>query len=217
MTPKAKELCDHSSLIFTPAAILITTEPIELYGCQTINGVELKQRHTVLVNGQHDMRKNGIYNVNEKHWKRIKDFKEDMQFRPGLAIRVAKYPDTKDNETVIGILTKHVRVSIDKIKFEIIKVKEVFEPPFLSFIDGEPYTKPCYGCYGENACLGHHGCPIADGCYAKTAYDKGPCDCPYKHGCHISRQKLQVEYRREINARVEDCDFYKMSKKNETK
>jgi len=72
--------------------------------------------------------------------------------------------------------------------------------------------KGCFGNYMEYPlCQGHYDCQ-EKGCFSKTMIGKGTCDCLYKGSCHLSRQRLQTEFREKYNWKLEDCDFYKLLK-----
>lgn len=65
--------------------------------------------------------------------------------------------------------------------------------------------KPCYGNSWGYYC--GYKCEVREGCYGITMKKWGPCDCKFKPSCHVPRQTIQVEWKKEVPEHI--CEFLK--------
>jgi hypothetical protein len=98
-----------TSVAVKPPCITVATSNITLAGLQTISSVTVEEGDRVLVKGQSDATKNGIYAASTGNWARSKDFDGELDVVQGTRVLVrntgidgVEYELTTPNPIVIG-------------------------------------------------------------------------------------------------------------------
>jgi fibronectin-binding autotransporter adhesin len=118
-TPGGLEQVPGNTLYKSTAVRVIATSNITLAGVQTIDGVSLSPGDRVLVAGQTDQAKNGIYVVVDLPgtWTRAFDFDKILNIQKGMVIYVGPEGSTH-NDTVWKVTSQPTTLELHAITFE---------------------------------------------------------------------------------------------------
>lgn len=117
-TPGGSEMVMGNSQYKSLPVRVISTSNITLAGVQTVDGVSLSVGDRVLVAGQSDQSKNGIYTVVDLPgtWVRTFDFDKIYNIQRGMFIYVAE--GTNHNETIWRVTSQPTTLELHPITFE---------------------------------------------------------------------------------------------------
>jgi len=117
-TPGGLEQVTGSTQYKSNPVRVVTTSNITLSGTQTIDGVSVVAGDRILVAGQSDSSKNGIYVVQDLPavWTRAFDFDKILNIKLGMFIYVAE--GSTHNETVWKLTSQPTTIDLHAITFE---------------------------------------------------------------------------------------------------
>jgi len=117
-TPGGSEIVMGNTLYKSLPVRVISTSNITLAGVQTVDGVSLSVGDRVLVAGQTDQSKNGIYTVVDLPgtWVRAFDFDKIYNIQKGMFVYVAE--GSTHNETVWKLTSQPTTLDLHAITFE---------------------------------------------------------------------------------------------------